>query len=507
MNRILKFFTGRVFIISALIFIQICILLLGILFLSNYYIFFYLAMLVLSAVIACVIINRNCNPMFKLAWIIPILLFPICGGFFYLIFGRTHLGKFSRKKLEKSVSQVKEAILTDEENMERLEKEAPDYLRHARYICDNAYSSVYTNTETEFLAPGSSFFPKLLEAIDKAEHYIFLEYFIITPGDMWSAVLTKLISKAKSGVEVRIIYDDIGTINTLPRDYANTLSKLNIKTAVFNPYKPTMNKVMNYRDHRKLAIFDGKVAFTGGVNLADEYINRIERFGFWEDCCIRLEGDAVNKVTSMFIQMWNFATDENLLCSDYFIDYKAESDGYIIPFSDEPLDQELVCENAYINIINSAKKYVYISTPYLILDEVMTSALIRAARSGVDVEIITPHIPDKKLVFLMTRSNYKDLIEGGVKIYEFSPGFIHSKVIVSDDETAIVGTSNFDYRSFYLHFENGVWMYNSNAVMKAKEAHCKAREASCRITMQFVNSISFFNKILSSLLKIFAPLL
>ena len=507
MNKLLKFLTGRIFIISVLIVLQVCILLVGIIFLSSYYVWFYLAMFVLSIIITCVIINRNCNPSFKIAWIIPILIFPICGGLFYLIFGRTHLGKFSLEKLNASIDSVKHLTPVDESIMERLAAESPYKLRQARYICQNAYSSVYAGTKTEFFSPGSKFYPRLLSELDKAEEFIFLEYFIIKPGDMWSAVLTKLIAKVKQGVEVRLIYDDIGTINTLPPDYANTLNKLGIKTVVFNPYKPTMNKVMNYRDHRKFAIIDGKVAFTGGVNIADEYINRIERFGFWEDCCIMLDGDAVNKVTAMYIQMWNFATGTTDDCKKYLTDYKAEEDGFVIPFSDEPLDQNLVCENAYINIISSAKKYVYICTPYLILDDVMTAALIRAAQSGIDVQIITPHIPDKKLVFMMTRSNYKDLLLGGVKIYEFSPGFIHSKVIVSDDEVAIVGTSNFDYRSFYLHFENGVWMYKSSAVKSALNAHLKVREASCQITMQFVNNISFPKRVLSSLLKLFAPLL
>ncbi len=507
MNKLLKFFTGRVFIISALIFVQICILIVGVVFLSSYYIWFYLAMFILSIVITCVIINRNCNPMFKIAWIIPILLFPICGGIFYLVFGRTRLGRYSGEQLQKSIDDVKPFISFDKATMEELEYHSPYKKRQATYICENAYSNIYANTSTSFLSPGSKFFPELLAEIDKAEKFIFLEYFIITPGDMWSAILTRLISKVKNGVEVRIIYDDIGTINTLPSDYPNTLRKLGIKATVFNPYKPTMNKVMNYRDHRKFAIFDGKTAFTGGINLADEYINTIERFGFWEDCSIKLTGDAVDKVTAMFIQMWNFSDDEKINCADYLVNYKTEHDGYVIPFSDEPLDQELVSENAYLNIINSAKKYVYISTPYLILDEVMTSSLIRAARSGIEVCIITPHIPDKKLVFLMTRSNYKDLVMGGVKIYEFTPGFIHSKVIVSDDEVAIVGTSNFDYRSFYLHFENGVWMYRSEAVMQAKSAHEELLKESQLITHEFVSNIPLYKKLISSLLKIFAPLL
>ncbi len=507
MNKILKFFTGRVFIISALIFVQVCILVFGVVFLSNYYIWFYLAMFILSIIITCVIINRNCNPMFKMAWIIPILIFPICGGIFYLIFGRTKLGRYSGERLQESIDSVKEYIKIDTETMEELSYHSPYKQRQANYICKNAYSNIYSATETEFLSPGTEFFPELLSALDSANKFIFLEYFIITPGDMWSAVLSRLISKVKQGVEVRILYDDIGTINNLPADYTATLEKLGIKATVFNPYKPTINKVMNYRDHRKFAIIDGKIAFTGGINLADEYINKIERFGFWEDSAVKLTGDAVNKVTAMYIQMWNFSSDEKLDCGKYLTDYKASHDGYVIPFSDEPLDQELVCENAYLNIINSAKKYVYISTPYLILDEVMTSALIRASRSGIDVQIITPHIPDKKLVFLMTRSNYKDLVNAGVKIYEFTPGFIHSKVIVSDDDIAIVGTSNFDYRSFYLHFENGIWMYRSKAVMQAKDAHQRLLEKSELITAEFIENTPFHKRVISSLLKIFAPLL
>lgn len=503
----MKFFTSRIFIISALILIQVLIVLTMVLFLSSYYIWFYLTMLFVSVLIVIVIINRNCNPMFKIAWIIPILLFPICGGLFYLIFGRTHLNKKNKARLENAINSMKDEIPVDYDLLNKVGHQNGHILREATYICNNAYSNIYNNTKTEFLSPGNVFFDQLVEKMQSAEKFIFLEYFIIDSGKMWDTIMDILVEKVKSGVDVWLMYDDIGTISTLPQNYPNILRKLGIKTTVFNPYKPSMDKFLNYRDHRKFAIIDGKYAFTGGINLADEYINEKERFGFWEDCSVMLEGDAVNKVTIMFLQMWNFASGEMPDCKKYITNYKVESDGYVIPFSDEPLDQELICENAYINVINNAKKYIYICTPYLILDEVMTSALIGAAKSGVEVVIITPHIPDKKMVFLMTRSNYKDLLAGGVRIYEFTPGFIHSKTIVSDDVTAIVGTSNFDYRSFYLHFENGVWMHRSKAVAQAKECHLKAMEVSQEITLEFLERIPRRAKVISSLLKMFAPLL
>lgn len=400
---------------------------------------------------------------------------------------------------------MNEVIVTDEILLEEIGEINGHILREATYICRNAYSNVYKYTETEFLAPGKVFHAEFIKQLLKAQKFIFLEYFIIDTGVMWDSVLSILVDKVKAGVEVWLMYDDIGTINTLPQNYPQILRELGIKVVVFNPYKPSMDKFLNYRDHRKLTIIDGKVAFTGGVNLADEYINKKDRFGYWEDCSIMLDGDAVNKITIMFLQIWYFASGEMPNYKKYLTDYKKDTDGYVIPFSDEPLDQELICENAYINLINNAKKYVYICTPYLILDEIMTQALIGAAKSGVEVVIITPHIPDKKMVFLMTRSNYRDLLLGGVRIYEFTPGFIHSKTIISDDVTGIVGTSNFDYRSFYLHFENGVWMHNSKAVLQAKKSHLKSLEASQEITLEFLDKIPTRAKIISSLLKMFAP--
>ena len=348
---------------------------------------------------------------------------------------------------------------------------------------------------------------ELLKEMKKAEKYIFLEYFIIGYGEMWQKTLDVLIQKAKEGVEIRILYDDIGTINLLPADFPERMSSLNIKTAVFNPYKPSLDKFLNYRDHRKFAIIDGKVAFTGGINIADEYINKKERFGYWEDSSVKLDGDAVRKVTVLFLEMWYFTTGEKTDFDKYIVDYQGKNDGFVIPFSDEPLFRELIHENAYMNVIENAKESVYICTPYLILDNNMENSLIRAAKSGIDVKIITPHHPDKKMVFEMTRSNYESLVRNGVEIYEFTPGFMHTKMIISDNSTAIVGTCNFDFRSFYLHFENGVWMYKSKAVSQATESFFKALSVSEKITPEFFENVSFKRQLLRSILKIFSPLL
>ncbi len=380
-------------------------------------------------------------------------------------------------------------------------------MREANYIINNSRSNVYSHTKTEFLNPGSLFFSELLFELNKAEKYIFLEYFIIGDGIMWQKTLDILKKKVQNGVEVRLIYDDIGTINLLPVDFPEQMKKIGIDTIVFNPYKPSLDRFMNYRDHRKFAIIDGKVAFTGGINIADEYINRKERFGFWEDSCVKLDGDAVKKVVVLYLEMWHFTTGIPQDYSRYIVDYKNESDGYVIPFSDEPLFRELIHENAYINIINDAKKYVYICTPYLILDDVMESSLIRAAKSGVNVKIITPHHPDKKTIFEMTQANYERLMRNGVMIYEFIPGFIHTKMIISDDSTAIVGTCNFDYRSFYLHFENGVWMYGSKAVNEARDSFLNSLSVSKQMTDDIFKNISFGRRLLRSLLKVLAPLL
>ncbi len=507
MSKLAKFFTSRLFIISMLILIQILLIILPMVFLSAVFVPLLLLFILFSFIIAIAIINRNNNPSFKIAWLIPVLCFPIGGALFYILFGRTHLNKKNTARLKNAIDSSNGIITPDNELLDMIGRKNAHLKREASYIINNSRTNIYAFTETKFLNPGSLFFDELIDDMKKAKKYIFLEYFIIGYGEMWEKMLEILTQKAADGVEVRILYDDIGTINLLPADFPAQMNELGIKTAVFNPYKPSLDKFLNYRDHRKFAIIDGKIAFTGGINIADEYINKKERFGYWEDSSVKLDGDAVKKVTVLFLEMWYFTTGEKPDFDKYITEYQGKNDGFVIPFSDEPLFQELIHENAYMNVIENAKESVYICTPYLILDNNMENSLIRAAKSGINVKIITPHNPDKKLVFEMTRSNYESLVNNGVEIYEFTPGFMHTKMIISDNSTAIVGTCNFDFRSFYLHFENGVWMYKSKAVEQATESFFKALSVSERITPEFFENLSFKRRLLRSILKIFSPLL
>lgn len=507
MKKLLKFLTGRLFIISMLILIQILLIVLPTVFLSTVYVPLFFLFLAVDLFLVLAIVNRNYNPSFKIAWLIPVLCIPIGGALLYILFGRNHLNKKNTERLKNAVESSNGTITADRELLTMIGEKNAHLRREASYIIYNSRSNIYAFTETEFLNPGSLFFERLITDLEKAEKFIFLEFFIIGDGEMWRKTLNILMKKAAQGVEIRLLYDDIGTINLLPADFPEKMNAVGIKTAVFNPYKPSLDQFLNYRDHRKFAIIDGKIAFTGGINIADEYINRKKRFGFWEDSSVKLDGDAVRKVTVLFLEMWYFTTQEKPDFQKYLPSYQGKNDGFVIPFSDEPLFEEMIHENAYINLIENAKNSVYICTPYLILDNTMESCLIRAAKSGIDVKIITPHHPDKKMVFEMTRSNYESLIRNGVEIYEFTPGFMHTKMIIGDGLTAIVGTCNFDFRSFYLHFENGVWMYKSKAVRQAQDSFFKALAASERITPAFFENVPLKTQIIRSFLKIFSPLM
>lgn len=344
----------------------------------------------------------------------------------------------------------------------------------------------------------------------KAQKYIFIEYFIIKDGLMWQSILDILKEKVSQGVEVRVIYDDIGCFLALPKDYAMQLKNIGIKCEVFNPFRPVLTAIQNNRDHRKITVIDGKVAFTGGLNLSDEYINTYEKHGYWKDAVIQIKGKAAWSLTLMFLEMWELCCgipdDIDCFFPKNEVDERIESDGFVQPYSDSPVDNENVGEHVYLQIINNAKDYVYICTPYLIVDDSMVSALCLAAKSGVDVRIITPHIYDKALIHLTTRSFYRELIYGGVKIYEYSKGFMHSKIFVSDDQIATVGTTNLDFRSLYLHFECGVWMYNSKAVLQIKKDYFDTLNECTQITLEeCIERLPI--RVFQEILRIFAPLM
>lgn len=511
MRKIFEFLLSRLVIFGFLLFFQVIILLFIVWQLAEAFIYIYIPLLIISGLVVIYIISRRDNPSYKLAWTIPVLIFPIFGGLIYLIFGGKKINLKFRKKIARAYNEAIKVSVQDPEIIKELEKENKHAANQAKYTSKYALSPVYKNTTTEYLSPGEKFFERLLEELEKAEKYIFMEYFIIHEGKMWDAILEVLERKVKEGVDVRMLYDDVGCLRILPYRYDEVLRKKGIKCHVFNRFVPFLSVILNNRDHRKITVIDGHTGFTGGINLADEYINEIVRFGHWKDSSIMLKGEAVWNLTVMFLQMWSYESKTKVDYEKFkpqtnnnecFID-----DGYVQPYGDSPLDEEIVGENIYLGIITKAKDYVYINTPYLIIDNELVTALTLAAKSGVDVRIVTPHIEDKWYVHMLTRSYYPQLIESGVKIYEYTPGFIHSKTVVSDDEVATVGSINFDYRSLYLHFECGVWLYKTKSVLQIKEDYLETLKICTPITLEMSKDVSWLKKIVTAVFRVFAPLM
>ncbi|MDU1314722.1 MAG: cardiolipin synthase [Clostridium septicum] len=511
MRKVLKLLFSRMVIVGLLILIQLGILAFAIWKLSESFIYLYTLFTILSLIVVIYIVSRKDNPSYKLAWTIPVLLFPVFGGLFYLIFGGNKTSKEFKEKMAKVHNKTAKFLPQDVEILNEIQKEDKSIVNQVKYIKDYSMYPIYKNTTTEYLSPGEVFFEKLKEELKKAEHYIFMEYFIIQEGLMWDSILEILSEKARQGVDVRVIYDDMGCLQTLPYKYNEKLESLGIKCFVFNPFVPFVSLIMNNRDHRKITVIDGHTAFTGGINLADEYINEIVRFGHWKDASIMIKGEAVWNLTMMFLQVWDFNTniqeDYELFKPDKHFEGIFESDGYVQPYGDSPLDSETVGENVYLNIINKAKDYVYINTPYLIVDNELVTALTLAAKGGVDIRIVTPHIEDKWYAHIVTRAYYAQLIEAGVKVYEYTPGFIHSKTFVSDDEIGVIGTINMDYRSLYLHFECGVWLYKTKSVFEIKEDFLNTLKVCQRITLEDCNKVKWSNRFIRSILRVFAPLM
>ena len=514
MQKFLKRLFSRVVVVGVAILAQI-LWIIGFTYLLGSKYQWFAAFIQLLCIVAVLgIANKRINPSYKLAWTILILAMPLVGMTIYLMFGKSRLAKAVEDSFEKAVEIS--APIMQEQTAYRGELEKADFQMNKQsvYLRDYAGCPVYQNTATEYFPVGELLYQRMIEELKKAEHFIFLEYFIIDDGEMWKTILDILEEKARIGLDVRLIYDDMGCVNTLPSRFYEEIRARGIQCEVFNRFLPVASVVLNNRDHRKIMVIDGHTGFTGGINLADEYINRKVRFGHWKDTGVMLKGEAVWSFTVMFLQMWSVIrrdTRELQNISQYQTHsyYKGnfENDGFVQPYNDTPLDHETVGENAYLNMINQAKKYVYIFTPYLIIDNEMMTALCLAAKNGVDVRIVTPGIPDKKMVFMLTRSYYEQLIDAGVKVYEYEPGFLHAKSFVCDDEAAIVGTINLDYRSLYLHFECGVWMYRSRAVMQVKEDVLDTLEHSREITKEFCRSWNTGIRLTQSVLRLLAPML
>ena len=510
MKKLAKLVFSRMFLVILLMAIQIGFLIAFIYNLSQYFVYLYGILTLLSLVVVVRIVNKDIDPGFKLAWSIVILLVPIFGGLFYLIFGTNGMRKNYIQGFDKVHRESEPYRLPDSAIQHKLRELDHLAYNQSRYISDFSGYPLRGQTTSHYFASGEEKFEALKEELKKAKHFIFLEYFIIEEGLMWNTILDILTDKAAEGVDVRVIYDDIGSLQTLPYKYYEEVRKRGIRCAVFNPFRPVLSIRLNNRDHRKIVVIDGNVGFTGGINLADEYINVKSPHGHWKDTAVILRGEAVRNLTVMFLETWDFIHQSHEDYAPYMpgaiepIDMP--SDGFIHVYGDSPMDDERVGEYTYLNIINQAKDYVYITSPYLIVGNEMMTALELAAKKGVDVRIMTPFIPDKDYVYLMTRASYEPLLRAGVEIYEYTPGFIHAKSFVADDEIAVVGTINLDYRSFYHHFENGVWFYLSSVVDEVKQDFLLTQEQCHKVTLQDCHQMRLASRLALELMRVFAPL-
>lgn len=503
---------GRTMVVFLFLAIQIVFFWLCVSYMKNSMEYFYAISLIISTLAMIYIISDNSNTSFKIAWIIPVLTLPVFGTLMYT-YVRLELGtRLVRNRLSDVIKDTNRFLAQNDDVVREIADIDESEARFANYMSDHAFFPVYKNTATKFFPLGEDKFEALKRELLAAEKFIFMEYFIIDEGYMWDSILEILKQKVKEGVEVRLMYDGTCTLMLLPVNYPKKLQAFGIQCKVFSPIVPVLSTVQNNRDHRKIVVIDGKTAFTGGINLADEYINKVQRFGHWKDTGIMLKGEAVKSFTMMFLQNWNMNEQKRDEFSDYIVSDFPEirneaKPGYVIPYSDSPLDRENVGQNVFLDILYRAKKYVHIMTPYLIIDDEMITALCYAAKRGVDVSIIMPHIPDKKYAFWLAHTYYAELIGAGVKMYEYTPGFVHAKVFVSDDIRAVVGSINLDYRSLFLHFECAAYTYGTLSVGETEDDYQRTLQKCQLITLEDCKKFNVFTKFIGKALRMIAPLM
>ena len=471
--------------------------------------YFYLAAFATEVFCVIKIVASNDNPEYKIPWLLFVLILPIAGFMLYFLFYSRKLKSKFIRRLERGYG-VKYPDQT-QENLALLQQENPTAYNQAKLLCALSYGNLFQNTKQTYFPLGEDMWQSMLTDLKNAEKFIYLEYFIIEQGEFWDSILEILKDKAKSGLDVRVIFDDVGCMNTLPGSYAKQLAKFGIKATPFSRLKGQADNEFNNRSHRKIMAIDGKIGYTGGVNIADEYINKAVKFGHWKDVGIRLEGEAVYELTKLFLIDYGInvkETPDTLLEEALFPKTDITAKGFFIPFGDgpAPIYKRRVAQSLIVDMLANAKKYAYIMTPYLIIDNDMCLALENAAIKGVDVRIIVPHIPDKKMVFEMTKTFYERLMRAGVKIYEYEAGFVHAKCYLVDGEIAMVGTINMDYRSLVHHFENGVWMYNADCLADIRTDMLNTMEKSIFITPESVKT-NLLQRFIRSVVRIFAPLL
>lgn len=453
--------------------------------------------------------NARGIPDFKLVWMLPIILLPVVGALLYLYFTLQPGTRLIYKRLTDLSEETGKYVIQNPEVKKRLRSTDPQTAHLADYLSEYADAPVYGHTSVKYYSLGDYQYKDILSELKKAERFIFLEFFIVAEGEMWESILDILKAKVKEGVEVRVMYDGTCVLSLLPYFYPEILEKEGIACKMFAPIKPVFSTHYNNRDHRKILVIDGKTAFTGGTNLADEYINRKLRFGHWKDTAVMIKGKAVESFTYMFLEMWNVSEKRPEDYQRYRTpgEFSMANDGYVIPYGSSPYGSERVGKQVYMDILNTAKNYVHIMTPYLILDHEFLMTLIYAAKRGVEVRIIMPHIPDKKTAFSLAKTYYNELLEAGVEIYEYEPGFVHAKVFVSDDEKATVGTINLDYRSFYHHFECGLFMYRNSQIPYIKRDFQETLEKCIKIQVSDYKKLKLSTRVLGKILRPFAPLM
>lgn len=467
----------------------------------------------ISTIAALVVVLRiyasRENSAYKILWIMLILAAPVMGLCLYLLLGHSMVLRFMTKRHGEIKGKLADLIAQDPKVLEEMDGQDRAVANQSRYISNFGKYPVYRNTDVEFYGDASDGLEAQKKALSEAKTFIFMEYHAIEDSTSFTGIREILARKVKEGVEVRLLYDDVGSVGFISPEFIKRMEADGIQCRVFNPMVPMLHVFMNNRDHRKITVVDGKVGFTGGYNLADEYFNLTSPYGHWKDTGVRLEGDAVKNLTVLFLEMWNSVKVTDTDFARYLPDpgYTAKGRGFVQPYGDNPLDGEPVGENVYMNVIKNAKDYVYFTTPYLIVSDELGRELRLAAKRGVDVRLITPGIPDKKAVFQVTRSYYAGLVRDGVRIYEYTPGFIHAKQCVCDGETAVVGTINLDYRSLYLHFENGVFLYDCEAIKDIKADFDGLFPICQEVTEEYRSGRSAVLRIGQCILRLAAPLL
>lgn len=508
LNCAFKIIFSRTLIVILMVILQILVMLVSFTWLGS---LFWEGMNLLGVLLIIYIINRDEPTEFKLSWIIPVCAFPVLGALIYIFIISNAGGVGLKAKTHTRIKETEGLLYTSEETKEAILSCPDSFKGFARYMEHRAGYPAYHNSTAVYYPLGDNKFQDILTELKKAKRYIFLEYFIVERGIMWNAVLDILKDKVKEGVEVRVMYDGMCSILKLPYGYPKELQKYGIKAKMFAPIMPFLSTNQNNRDHRKIAVIDGNVAFTGGVNLADEYINQKEVYGHWKDVAVKITGDAVRSFTVMFLQMWNVSEKGTENYEKYLQDIEYEQplyhDGFVIPYGETPTMKQEIAKTVYESMFNGANKYVHIMTPYFIVEREFLDSMRFAAGRGVEVSMILPHIPDKHIVYYIARTFYPELLRAGIKIYEYTPGFVHAKTFAVDDISATVGTINLDYRSFYHHFECGAYFYDNKVVGKVEEDFQNTLLKCQEVTWEYYNKIPIHQKILGRVFRLFAPLM